>query len=216
MFRRLEQCSKKEINCYGSIEFLRLCEDFDLTPTFAKVDQDKCRKWKRSSEIYAKNVLAEELYHKKSLYESLKLEINSIYDEIRQSCRLFRYVCILRVMTELRKKHHQDVSDTHTKKISRLLSRKKDVDEHITNISSYNLNFFQKLVLCRGLDFAMPKPVSAIDVKASFEKAYWKLEPHIPENLRDLAASTLRSVALNYIHRKGPKPSKTLLKANDS
>ena len=50
-------------------------------------------------------------------------------------------------------------------------------------------------------------------MKASFEKAYWKLEPHIPEDLRDLAASTLRSVALNYIHRKGPKPSKTLLKA---
>jgi hypothetical protein len=50
-------------------------------------------------------------------------------------------------------------------------------------------------------------------VKASFEKAYWKLEPHIPDDLRDLAASTLRSVALNYIHRKGPKPSKTLLKA---
>ena len=118
-------------------------------------------------------------------------------------------------MTELRKKHHQDVLDTHTKKISRLLSRKKDVDEHITNISSYSLNFFQKLVLCRGLDFAMPKPVSAIDVKASFEKAYWKLEPHILENLRDLAASTLRSVALNYIHRKGTKPSKTLLKAID-
>ena len=67
----------------------------------------------------------------------------------------------------------------------------------------FNLNFFQKLVLCRGLDFAIPKPVSAIEAKASFEKAYWKLESHIPENLRDLAASTLRSVALNYIHRKG-------------
>ena len=115
-------------------------------------------------------------------------------------------------MTELRKEYHQEVLDTRTKKISRLLSREKDVDEHI-NISSYNLNFFQKLVLCRGLDFAILKPVSAIDVKASFEKAYWKLEPHIHENLRDLTASTLRSVALNYIHRKGPKPSKTLLKA---
>ena len=39
------------------------------------------------------------------------------------------------------------------------------------------------------------------------------LEPHIPEVLRDLTASTLRSVALNYIHRKGSKPSETLLKA---
>ena len=61
----------------------------------------------------------------------------------------------------------------------------------------------RSLALCRGLDFAVPKHVSAIDVKASFEKAFWKLEPHIPEHLRDLTASTLRSVALNYIHRKG-------------
>ena len=45
----------------------------------------------------------------------------------------------------------------------------------------------------------------------SFEKAYWKLEPNLSEDLRDLTASTLRSLALNYIHRKGPKPPKTLL-----
>ena len=47
----------------------------------------------------------------------------------------------------------------------------------------------------------------------SFEKAYWKLEPRLPEEFRDLAASTLRSVALNYIHRKCAKPPQTLLKA---
>ena len=45
-----------------------------------------------------------------------------------------------------------------------------------------------------------------------FASAYWKLEPNLSEDLRDLAASTLRSVALNYIYRKGPKPPKTLLK----
>ena len=47
-------------------------------------------------------------------------------------------------------------------------------------------------------------------MKASFEKAYWKLEPHLPEDLRDLASSTLRSVALNYIHRRGLKPPQSL------
>ena len=68
-------------------------------------------------------------------------------------------------------------------------------------------------MLCRGLNFAIPGRVSSIDLKVSFEKAYLKLEPRLPEEFRDLAASTLRSVALNYIHRKGPKPPKTLLKA---
>ena len=51
-------------------------------------------------------------------------------------------------------------------------------------------------------------------MKASFEKAYWSLEPHLgDDDLRELAAATLRFVALNYIQRKVQKPSKTLLLA---
>ena len=91
---------------------------------------------------------------------------------------------------------------------------KVDVDEHILNISSYQLSFFQKLVLCWGLNFAIPQRVSSIDVKASFEKAYRVLERHLSiDNSKELAAATLRSVALNYIQRKSPQPPKTLLTA---
>ncbi|PFX16013.1 hypothetical protein AWC38_SpisGene19737 [Stylophora pistillata] len=88
-----------------------------------------------------------------------------------------------------------------------------DVDEHITNISSYRLSFFEKLVLCRGLKFSIAQPVPARDVKASFEKAYWRLEPTLPEDQKELAAATLRSIALNYIQRRGPRPPKALQQA---
>ena len=64
-------------------------------------------------------------------------------------------------------------------------------------------------MICRGLKFAIPKHASSI----VFEKAYWKLEPHLPEDIRVPAASTLRSEALNCIHRKGAKYPRTLLKA---
>ena len=91
---------------------------------------------------------------------------------------------------------------------------KVDVNEHILNISSYELSFFQRLVLCRGLKFAIPQSVSSINVKASFAKAYWGLERHLSnDNSKELAAATLRSVALNYIQRKSPQPPKTLLTA---
>ena len=117
-------------------------------------------------------------------------------------------------MVNLRKKYYQEVMPVHTRKISRLLNREADVDEHILTISSYELSFFQKLVLCRGLKFAIPQHVSSIEVKASFERAYWNLELHLnSDNSIELAAATLRSVALNYIQRRGPKPSKTLLAA---
>ena len=89
-----------------------------------------------------------------------------------------------------------------------------DLDEHILNISSYELSFFQNLVLCRGLNFALPQRVSPIEVKASFQKAYWSLERSLSDEKRkELAATTLRSVALNYIERKGPRPPKALLVA---
>ena len=214
LFRRLEQCSKKQINCDGSIEFLRLCQNFDLTPTFAKIDKERSSKWKQSSVAFERNVVSEELKEKIKQSASLKCEINSIYDEIRRSCSLFRYTCILRTMVNLKNKYYQEVMSTHTKKIARLLYKETDVDEHIHNISSYELSFFQKLVLCRGLKFAFPQRVSPIEVKASFEKAYWSLEPHLEsDDLKELAAATLRSVALNYIQRKVQKPPKTLLVA---
>ena len=101
---------------------------------------------------------------------------------------------------------------TLTKKIERLLYKETDVDEHIQNISSHDLSFFQKLVLCRGLKFAFPQRVSSIEVNASFEKAYWSIEPHLEnDHLKELAAATLRSVALNYIQRKVQRPSRALL-----
>ena len=55
----------------------------------------------------------------------------SIPDEIRRSCSLFNYTCILRTMVNLRNKHYQEVMSTHTKKMARLHYKETDVYEHI-------------------------------------------------------------------------------------
>ena len=105
-------------------------------------------------------------------------------------------------MVNLRNKYYQEVMITHTNKIARLLYKETDVDEHIHNISSYELSFFQKLVLCRGLKFAFPQRVSPIEVKASFEKAYWSLEPHLEsDDLKELVAATLREHLCFFIQK---------------
>ena len=73
-----------------------------------------------------------------------------------------------------------------------------------------------KLVLCRGLKFALPQKVSPTDVLATFKKAYWNIEPHLAsDEMKELTATTLRSVALDYINQKGPRPPETLLEAID-
>lgn len=69
----------------------------------------------------------------------------------------------------------------HTKKILRLFSNNADIDEHIQNLSSYKLSFLQKLALYYGLDFAPPQPVSSMEIQATFEKAYWKLELNLSD-----------------------------------
>jgi len=79
-----------------------------------------------------------------------------------------------------------------------LIYKKVDVEKHINNLSSCHLPFFEKLVLCRGLQFAIPQQTPPQDIQASFKKAYWKLEPLLlSDSKKDLAWATLRSIALN-------------------
>ena len=104
--------------------------------TFSQVDKDRKSKWKESSEAYSKNALSEQLKVKIKQSEVLKCEINAIYDEIRQTYSLSRYVCILRTMVNLKKNYYQEVMPVNTRKISRLLNREADVDELILSMNS--------------------------------------------------------------------------------
>jgi len=73
--------------------------------------------------------------------------------KIRQKCSSFRYLYIMKTMVLLRKKQYHKMMNGHISKITRMLRRDVDVDvdEHILNISTHQVTFFQKLVLCRGL-----------------------------------------------------------------
>ena len=98
---------------------------------------------------------------------ALKKQVNEIYDEIRRKCSSFRDLYILKTIVLLRKKQYDKMMS------GQILRRDVDVEEHILNISSHQLTFFQKLVLCRGLKFAIPqRQISAMEIKANFEKDY--------------------------------------------
>ena len=64
------------------------------------------------------------------------------------------------------------------------------------------------------MKFSLPRKVAPAEIKANFEKAFWKLEPLIEDPVdKELASSTLRSLALNYIKSTSPSPPKALVKA---
>ena len=76
-----------------------------------------------------------------------------------------------------------------------------DIDKHINNLSSYRLrSFLEKLVLCRGLQFAIPQPTCSRDIQATFEKAYCKLEPLLLSDSKNSVdrKSTNTGVLLHY------------------
>ena len=196
------------------MEFLKLCQNFGLTPTFAKVGNQKTSKWKQASKSFEENIIAEELKQKRDQIILQRKEVNDLYDEVRRNCTILRYMRTLQTLIPLNKRVYQDIINGHTKKVARMLSREMDVDEHIQNISSYKLSFFQKLILCCGLKFAIPRHVSAKEIQVSFERAYRTLEVGgLPVKKREITAAPLRSIALNCIERRGPSPSKSLQRA---
>ena len=72
-FRRVEDCSKKQVKCNGAIEFLHLCQNFKLTLTFAKVNQTKSKKWSKASEQFSTKVIREELRSKLKQKATLRM-----------------------------------------------------------------------------------------------------------------------------------------------
>jgi hypothetical protein len=90
-----------------------------------------------------------------------------------------------------------------------------DVDKHIQNISSYRLSFFQEIALSRGLQFVFPTRINDKEVLESFERTYRVLEPNLVDKKKYTAAAALRSIALNYIERRGRRALCQLRKRDD-
>ena len=123
--------------------------------------------------------------------------------------KLSRYsVVIIKILRSLQRTQFQELITCHTKKRSRLISKDIDIDEHINNISSCHLSFFEELILCRGLKFSLPQHCSSRDIQVSFEKAFWRLDPPIKDpKKKELASATLCSIALNYTSQERPYSS---------
>ena len=123
LFRRLEKCTKRLVKCEGSIEFLRLCINFDVVPTFAQVERRKARKWRKSADNYQREVLVEELRSKQSHLLHLKGLVHKEHEALREECSTLRYVAATHVLSASRNALYKDLMRTHCDKIGRLISR---------------------------------------------------------------------------------------------
>ena len=128
--------SKRLIKCEGTVKLRRLCLNFGVTPKLAQFERRNAGKWKKTSDNYQREVLDEELRSKLSYLSALKEEVRNTYKDIREECSFIRYIAITRTMNTLGQNHYDEMMKSHVSKISHLLSKKFDVNEHI-NMSSY-------------------------------------------------------------------------------
>ena len=86
------------------------------------------------------------------------------------------------------------------------------IPEHIKNLFSNKLSFFQKLAFFHGLDFALPQPVSLMETQAPFESL--QEARTITKRLgQGNSICNAMFYCFNYIKRKGPIPPKSVLRA---
>ena len=84
----------------------------------------------------------------------------------------------------LRKNQYDEMLKYRANKLSRLLI--SNMNAQIDVFIMYPLSLFVKLIIRRGLKFCLPPKVSPIDILARFEKAYWRIEPLLEENDKEL------------------------------
>ena len=58
------------------------------------------------------------------------------HEALREECSTLRYMAATHVLSASHNALYKDLMRTHCDKISRLISKRFDVDEHIKNISS--------------------------------------------------------------------------------
>ena len=66
----------------------------------------------------------------------LREEVQNAYKDVREECFFLRFVTIVRTLSILRNNQYIEMMKCHVNKMSRLISKKFHVDEHINNMSS--------------------------------------------------------------------------------
>ena len=87
---------------------------------FARVDETKANKWKRSANAFEGSVVIEELRLKRKQLAELRLETEEVYKEIRTNCSSLRFLCILKTIVTQRNQQYRQSMNGHIKQISRL------------------------------------------------------------------------------------------------
>ena len=199
LFRRIEKLVKRLARTEASVDFLSICSNFKVSPKFARLDNTRHAKWKKSAEAFEEACVQEELRVKVMDATSLKEQINQLFATARDAFSFPCYLASIRVIARIKAKEFQTNQVRHQHKLSRLLSKNFSF-EHIDNRSSYNLSFYEKLVLCRGLDFAVPHKSDSNKIRTSFDQAAVQVSQSLDNDVhkKEILVASLKHLCETY------------------
>ena len=165
--------------------------------------------WKKFACNFEREIVEEELTGKLSQLQLLKEEFTNNLRYLRETCSVFKCVVIIKIRRSLQRTLFQVFhQETFSIKIQGHWHRRTHQQHFVMSfIFLWKANPIQRSQIFSS---------SAL-LQQRYSSQLWKtflgLDSLTKDLRKKLAFATLRSIALNYITKKGPTPSKALLRA---
>ena len=159
IIRKYEKLDYRARKLNLDIKFLNTCQNNDLCPTFIQYklsskrlqNSNAYRQWQRL-------FMQEEITFKNVEQQKIMSEMDRIKYDLRTVINLIDWTHISKTFLDSNIQTIKRVECIQNYKISELMGRKlqHDPKKIIQNFSSYQLSDTEKLLLCKGLNFALP------------------------------------------------------------
>ena len=206
--RKFEKADVKHKKAILDLEFLFICKDFNVIPKFLHFKLANSNL--RSSATYKRcqrRLLLEEIYNKRLLIKKLEKDSCVRYKNLKSELSIIDFHHVLNLTLTCNEKTLARFKYTHLKKLRNLIPNftwdlvKKtshDLNKVIYNFSSYNLNNNDKLLLSKGLQFAIPpKQIDYSGYLTEFELLYRSsMDLSLTAEERERFKTKLKDIAL--------------------
>ena len=204
--RTLEKLDFKHKKAILDLDFLISCRKNSVFPKFLQFKVSN--KQLRASRAYIscqKRLLNQEINNKQKAVKSIQQKVTEVKNSLNCKMSYIDYVHVCNTFLVSNNKNISKVKKTQDKKLCNLLLRNmgnnsdtcQDPDKVIFNFSSYNLSDHEKIVLCKGLSFAIPpKTIEYSEFLVPFDMLFRDINSLEVSNLnKECVKSRLRDSA---------------------
>ena len=204
--RKLEKIDYKYRKLQLDLDFLQSCQHSNVIPKFLRFKL--ANRNLRSSPAYntcQKRLLKEEINIKKNKIKQYLLELNNVKKELQSKIGFVDFCHICTLFLNINNKKLSRAKSIQNKKLSNLVSENSNLisetshnpEKVIFNFSSHELSEYEKSLLCKGLNFAIPpKRLDYADHMLPFELLFRDInKSEMPNEDKEFIKSRLKDSA---------------------